>query len=168
MDKQSGTKVVLGLVLLGALRVAYAVIKQFIKVTARVIVYFGLYIPFFYFIVGSILVGLGYFRFEVLDVNSIMFYVGLGLCVACSVVITVKTYAVKPVSSITAGAKEDISSARARMRPAPAPKEDPILFIYHSKDHPELLIEEHQDKYVVYYDDGTNPIKLLRIEPKEQ
>ena len=168
MDKQTGTKIALTVVLLGVLRVVYVVVKQFIKITARVIVYFGLYIPFFYFILGSILVGLGYFRFEVLDVNSIMFYVGLGLGVACAVVITIKTYATKPVSSITAGAREDISAARSRMRPAPAPKEDPILFIYHSGDHPELLIEEHADKYVVYYDDGVNPIKLLRIEPKEQ
>lgn len=168
MDKQSGTKVVFALVLLGALKVAYAVIKQFIKITARVIVYFGLYVPFFYFIVGSVLVGLGFFRFEVLDINAILFYVGLGLCVACSVIITIKTYAVKPVASITAGAKDEISAARASTKPRTVQTEDPILFIYHSGDHPELLIEEHADKYVVYYDDGVNPIKLLRIEPKEQ
>ena len=169
MDKQSGTKFVLALVVLGALKVAYAIIKQFIKVTARVIVYFGLYIPFFYLIVGSVLVGMGFFSFEVLDINSTMFYIGLGLGVACSVIITVKSYAKKPLSSVTDGVREEIREARRAQRPKTAKKkEDPILFVYHSKDHPELLIEEHADKFVVYYDDGVNPIKLLRVEAKNQ
>jgi len=163
---------VLALALLGALKLAYTIIKQFVKIMARVIVYFGLYIPFFYMIVGAVLVGIGFFRFEVIDVNSIMFYVGLSLCVLCSILITLRTYAQKPVSSVTEGIKDEIVSAkreRRKMRaPQPEVKDDPILFIYHSVDQPELLIEEHEDKFVVYYDDGVNPIKQLRVEPKNQ
>ena len=160
----------LALAAFGALKLMYTVIKQVIKVTARVIVYFGLYIPFFYFIVGAVFVGLGYFRFEVLTIDAILFYVGMALCLACSVLITIRTYAQKPVSSVAEGVREDISRAKryGRKNTGNAEKDDPLLFVYHSVDHPELFIEEHEYSFVVYYDDGVNPLKKLRVEPKEQ
>ena len=84
--------------------------------------------------------------------------------------ITIRTYAQKPVSSVAEGVREDISRAKryGRKNTGNAEKDDPLLFVYHSVDHPELFIEEHEYSFVVYYDDGVNPLKKLRVEPKEQ
>lgn len=166
-DKSSASKFFIGVAILGILKLVYTVVKQVIVVLAKTIVYFGLYIPFFHLIVGVVLSAFGGFEFENLtDPLTIMFYIGLALCVVASIIIFVQTYSKKPMSSITEGCGRKIREAHDKL-PSKKPREDNPLYVYHSDDHPELLIEEYDDRFVVYLDDGKNPIKLLRVEPKE-
>lgn len=161
---KSGKKVFLAILLLGILRLTYTVIKETVKILAQIIVYFGLYVPLFYFITGAIMVSMGYFRFDVIDVDSILFYVGLGMCGAVSVVITIKSRQRDSVSSIVKGSAQNIRSAREKVQTRQN-SDTPIVAQYHSEDHPELFIEEHTDRFVVYLDNGAE-LRLLRVEHK--
>lgn len=162
---KSGNKIFLAILLLGLLKLVYTVIKETVKVLARIIVYFGLYVPFFYFLLGSILVSMGYFRFDTIDIDSILFYVGLSTCIVCAVVISIKSSGRNHISYVVQGSAERIHKARREL-PTRSKIDDHVISIYHSEDHPELLIEEYKDKFVVYYDDGINPLKFLREEEK--
>lgn len=161
---KSGNKIFVAILLLGVLKLVYTVIKEFVKIVARIIVYFGLYVPFFYFLTGTVLVSLGYFRFDVIDIDSILFYVGLSMCVLCAVVLTVRSASRNRISCVVEGSKEHIKNAR-RAIPTKKKVDDHVVAVYHSEDHPELLIEEYKDKFVVYYDDGTD-LKFLQEEMK--
>lgn len=161
---KSGNKIFVAILLLGVLKLVYTVIKEFVKVVARIIVYFGLYVPFFYFLTGSILVSMGYFRFDVIDIDSILFYVGLSTCVLCSIVISVRSASRNHISYVVQGSAAHIKNAR-RAIPSKKQVDDRVIAVYHSEDRPELLIEEYKDKFVVYYDDGTD-LKFLREEAK--
>ncbi len=166
-DKSSASKFFIGVAILGVLKLVYTIVKQVIVILAKTIVYFGLYVPFFHLIVGVILSACGGFEFENLsDPLTIMFYIGLALCVVVAIIIFVQTYSKKPLSTITDGCGRKIRDAQDKI-PSKRRKEDNPLYVYHSDDHPELLIEEYDDRFVVYLDDGTNPIKLLRVEPKD-
>ncbi len=162
---KSGNKIFIAILLLGVLKLVYTIVKETIKVLARVIVYFGLYVPFFYFITGSVLVSMGYFSFDVIDIDSILFYVGLGMCLLCALVITIRSTGRNRISCVVDGTAEHIRKAKNEL-PTRKQSEDRVLSIYHSEDHPELLIEEYRDRFVVYYDDGVNDLQFLRVEQK--
>lgn len=160
----TGKKVFLAILILGLLRLVYTIVKETLKILAQIIVYFGLYVPFFYFVTGIVLVSMGYFSFDVINVDSILYYVGLGMCGICSVVITVKSRQRDSVSSVVRGSAEKIRNARQKIQPRQE-ADTPVIAEYHSEDHPELFIEEHPDKFVVYLDNGSE-LKLLRVEHK--
>ncbi|MBQ9145940.1 MAG: hypothetical protein IJX70_05760 [Clostridia bacterium] len=173
-EKSNGTKVVVGLALLAVLRLIWTIIRETVKVLARVIVYFGLYVPFFYGIFGVVMVALGQFEFEVFSLNTILYYVGLTLCFGVSVGLFIRSYGRKPISSVTAGSADAIRAARRR-RPArvrevkadPAPAEKP-LFVYHSEVHPDILVHEYADRFDLYRDDRVNPITFDRTVKKSE
>lgn len=161
---KTGKRIFLAILLVGLLKLVYTVVKETIKVLAQIIVYFGLYVPFFYFVTGLVLVSMGYFSFDVVDVDSILYYVGLCMCGVCSVVITIKSRQRDSFSSVVRGSAEKIKTAKREINE----KKDvdtPVIAEYHSEDHPELFIEEHSDKFVVYLDNGSE-LKLLRVEYK--
>lgn len=161
---KSGKKIFLAILLLGLLKLVYTVVKETLKILAQIIVYFGLYVPFFYFVTGIVLVSMGYFSFDVINVDSILYYVGLSMCGICSVVITIKSRQRDSVSSVVRGSAEKIRTARQNIQPRQE-SDTPVIAEYHSEDHPELFIEEHPDKFVVYLDNGSE-LKLLRVEHK--
>ena len=164
-SNKSGNKVFIAILLLGVLKVVYTVIKETVKVLARVIVYFGLYVPFFYFIVGSIFVAMGYFRFDVIDIDSILFYVGLSMCMLCAVVISIRSSSRNHISYVVKGTSENIRNAKNNI-PKRGVAEERAISVYHSEIHHELLIEEYADRFVVYLDDGVD-LKFLRVEEKK-
>lgn len=164
MADKSGKKIFLAILLLGLLKLVYTVVKETLKILAQIIVYFGLYVPFFYFVTGLVLVSMGYFSFDEISVDSILYYVGLSMCGACSVVISIKSRQRDSVSSVVRGSAEKIKTARREIKPRQE-VDTPVIAEYHSEDHPELFIEEHTDKFVVYLDNGRE-LKLLRVEEK--
>ena len=177
-EGKSGSRLVLVVALLVALKVAYTVIKEFVKILAKVIVYFGLYVPFGYFLFGVVLVATGAFDFEVASLDSILFYVGLALCFGVSICLFIHSYGKKPVYTIIAGSGAAIRAAvppkRARhrqvrevKRPERGESDGHPLFVYHSEVNPNLLIQEYADHFDVYYDDH-NTVQFLRREEKTQ
>lgn len=180
LDKQSTSRFVLALAILAALKLACRVIWEIIKVLANVIVYFGLYVPFFYFLLGGVFVGIGAFRFGTVSINMILFYIGLGLCFGVSVCIFLRSYAKKPIRSVAEGSAGAVrAAAKSRVRPAPrrvvadtaaesSTAKSPVL-VYYSEKHPNELIHEYADYFDVYYDDRVHPLKYMgRMEkPKD-
>ncbi|MBQ4443359.1 MAG: hypothetical protein II896_01695 [Clostridia bacterium] len=181
MDKSSTSKFLLGVGAVVVLKVVFTVIWQLIKVLANAIVYFGLYVPFFYFILGSVFVGLGAFSFGVVSINMILFYVGLTLCFGVSVCIFVRSYGKKPVRTVVAGSAAAIRSAAARPNArkkktrviADTAEESAVasrpLLIYYSQQNPTHLVHEYEDHFDVYLDDKVHPISFLfrREKPKD-
>ena len=171
-DKTTATKIVLGVVLLAVLKLVGTIILQIVRVTANVLVYFGLYVPFFYLLWGAVLSILGAFSFAVLSVNAILFYIGLALCMGVAVCIFVRNYGRKPVSTVTRGSSTAIRSAAQNVhRTAPRRREvtnapDRPLYMYYSEDNPYYFVHEYADHFDIYYDDGVNPIRFHHSEEK--
>lgn len=181
MDKSSTSKFLLGVGVVVVLKVVGTVIWQLIKVLANVIVYFGLYVPFFYFILGGVFVGLGAFNFGTVSINMILFYVGLALCFGVSVGIFVRSYGKKPLRTVVAGSGTAILTAAGRVKRKKQRRERVVadteaesvsnarpLLIYYSEQNPNHLVHEYDDHFDVYYDDKVHPISFLcrREKPK--
>lgn len=171
-DKSTASKFLLAVVLLGVLKLAYTIIRQFVRVTANVLVYFGLYVPFFYLLWGFALSLMGAFDFAVVSVNAVLFYIGLGLCCGVSACIFVKNYGRKPVATVAKGSGSAIANAAKGLQHRPrrtrevAAAEERPMFVYYSEDNPYYLIHEYADHFDIYYDDRVNPIRYSHSEPK--
>ena len=181
MDKSSTSKFLLGVGIVVVLKVVFTVIWQFIKVLANTIVYFGLYVPFFYFILGSVFVGIGAFSFGVVSINMVLFYVGLTLCFGVSVGIFLRSYGKKPVRTVVAGSAAAIRSAanhpkrqKRKERVVADTEAESLsygrpLLVYYSQQNPTHLVHEYEDHFDVYLDDRVHPISFLfrREKPKD-
>lgn len=170
-DTKTGTKIIFGVVLLGVLKLVYTIIKHFVRITANVLVYFGLYVPFFYLLVGVVLSALGAFDFSSVSVNSVLFYVGLALCLGVAICIFIRNYGRKPVSSVAKGSGTAIRAAAKSLHRTPARSrevktEDRPMLVYYSEDNPNYLVHEYADHFDVYYDDRVNPIRYHHSENK--
>lgn len=172
LDKNSTGKFVLGVAILAVLKLACVVIWNVIKVLANVIVYFGLYVPFFYFLLGGVFVGIGAFSFGEVSINMILFYVGLALCFGVSICIFVRTYAKKPLRSVAEGSVRAVRTATRARKKQPQRRvvadteaesstaKCPML-VYYSQEHPNELVHEFDDHFDVYYDDRVHPVSFL-------
>ena len=181
MDKSSTSKFILGVGIVVVLKVVGTIIWQLIKVLANAIVYFGLYVPFFYFILGGVFVGIGAFNFGTVSINMILFYVGLALCFGVSIGIFVRSYGKKPVRSVVAGSASAIRSAAGRVQRKKQRRERVVadtepetvvstrpMLIYYSEQNPNHLVHEYEDHFDVFLDDRVHPISFLcrREKPK--
>ena len=181
MDKTSTSKFLLGVGAVIVLKVVFTVIWQLIKVLANAIVYFGLYVPFFYFILGGVFVGLGAFSFGVVSINMVLFYVGLSLCFGVSIGIFVRSYGKKPVRTVVAGSATAVRAAAGRPERRRVRRERVVadtdseavantrpMLIYYSEQNPNQLVHEYEDHFDVFLDDKVHPISFLfrREKPK--
>lgn len=101
-----------GLILGSAARAIIFIIVNIIKALASVMVFLGLWVPFFYALLGSILYLL--FQFDPFsgDIDSKIFLIGFGGSVFCALLITVKNLFRKPAQSIVEGFKKPIWQKR--------------------------------------------------------
>ena len=79
------------------------IIKVFqivILVTLNLAVYFGLWIPIVYMIICGILMLTGGLDLTIMDTNTILFYCGLALCLAGSVVISIRHLLIIPIKEM--------------------------------------------------------------------
>ena len=172
-DKITASKFVVGVAVVLVLKVVGMVLLQTLRVLANTIVYFGLYVPFFYFILGGIFVGIGAFSFSAVSVNMVLFYVGLALCFGVSVCIFVRSYAKKPVRSVAQGSVAAVRAVAGRSRHVAAKRRvvadseaemasagRPLL-VYYSQENPNHLVHEYEDYFDVYYDDRVHPVSYL-------
>ena len=171
-DKVTAGKFVVGVAVVLVLKVVGMVLLQTLRVLANTIVYFGLYVPFFYFILGGVFVGIGAFSFSVVSINMVLFYVGLALCFGVSVCIFVRSYGHKPVRSVVQGSVAAVRAAAQRpqrlaKRRVVADNEVEIatanrpLSVYYSQENPNHLVHEYEDYFDVFYDDHVHPVSYL-------
>lgn len=76
------------------------VIKMLSKAIANVIVYLGMYIPFFYCVFALMMYGLFNLDFQTLNPNSTLILAGLVLSLVCAIIITIRNTVVRPFSSL--------------------------------------------------------------------
>lgn len=113
--------------------------------------YFGLYVPFFYFLYGLIIhLTLGVVLFD-FSTNSQLYLLGLLLCLVSSVIISVRNIILTPLKSA-------LKFYDSRKRP-----EKPL--VYRSELMPDLIIYEYENRYEVYRD-YNGRLTYLRTEAK--
>ena len=81
-------------------------LKCILQVVSGLIVFFGLYIPLFYFVFGLVLLGTTDFQFGGTGTYQILYYVGLGICCLAAVIISIRNLLVRPLSHVFAPIKE--------------------------------------------------------------
>ena len=107
MAKGSKSKFLLGVLLVVVLKVAYSLIRATVKALAHIIVFFGLYIPLFYSVYGVGMILWGGLNLDVVCLESTLWYIGLGLSFACSIIITIRSRIAEPVSEVFASFREE-------------------------------------------------------------
>lgn len=66
----------------------YKGIMVFVNALTSFLLYFGLYIPFIYLVYTSLLMIFGNLSLKTFSLQSMMFYIGLIICIICSLIIT--------------------------------------------------------------------------------
>lgn len=135
----------------GILSVLTRFVGYVIRFLSTVMLYFGLYIPFFYLLYGLIIhltLNVALFNFSV---NSQLYLLGILLCLVCAVIISVRNLVLEPIKSVL---------KRLDNRHAP---EQPL--IYRSEIMPELVIYEYTNRYEVFRD-YNGRLSYLRTENK--
>jgi len=97
---KNGVLVALGVAIWAALKGVAKIVKVIITVLTNIIIFFGLYIPLFYALFGVLLLAFTDFTLGGTGTNQVLYYVGLGLSLLGSVIITVRTCFVRPISAI--------------------------------------------------------------------
>lgn len=133
------------------LRVVIKFLGYVVRALSTIMLYFGLYIPFFYMLYGLIIyltLGVQLFDFSV---NSQLFLLGLLLCLISSVIISVRSVILAPIKSVL---------KYMDRRSAP---EQPL--IYRSTVLPDLIIYEYSNRYDVFRD-YNGRLCFIRTESK--
>lgn len=89
-----------GMLFVTIIKLVFYSISTLIKLIANIMVFFGLYIPFFYLIYGGALMLFLDFRLIPYSSGAGLFYFGLVLCVFCSIIISVKNLIIKPFKAV--------------------------------------------------------------------
>lgn len=122
-----------------------------VKFLSTIMLYFGLYIPFFYFLYGLIIhLTLNVTLFD-FSTNSQLYLLGLLLCCVSAVIITVRNIVLAPIKSA-------LKFMDRNKRP-----EEPL--VYRSELMPDLVIYEYSDRYDVFRD-CNGRLSYLRTEGK--
>ncbi len=135
----------------GILSALLRFVGYLIKFLSTIMLYFGLYVPFFYLLYGLIIhltLGVPLFNFSV---NSQLYLLGLLLCLISSVIITVRNIVLEPIKSVL----RHLDNRRAPEQP----------MIYRSEIMPDLVIYEYAMRYDVYRD-VNGRLTYLRTESK--
>lgn len=120
----------------GILSVLWRFLGYVIRWLSTVMLYFGLYVPFFYLLYGLIIhltLGVNLFNFAT---NSQLYLLGMLLCLISSVIIAVRNIILAPIKNVL---------KYYDRRGAP---EQPL--IYRSELNPDLIIYEYTGRYDVY------------------
>lgn len=130
--------------MLGALAILAWIVKAIYKIVkvalyclANILLYFGLWIPAIYMVICGVLMLTGGINLSIVNVNTILFYVGLGMTLLGSVIISVRNLIVKPI-------RQMIESERAKKELAERKLED----------KKQKLYEKNPIKYFKKYEGG--------------
>lgn len=148
------------------LKIIFKGIRALVEILADVIFYFGLYVPILYLIYGAVLHGV--FRFELfnLTTDSKLFIFGFAICIAASLLISVKNLIVKPYKRFFKKTHIiEYKNDKKLARDVPeAPK------IYKSKVNPGVIVYEYSNRYDLYeeIDGGLEKVETEYKTRKEK
>lgn len=89
-----------GMALATILKLVFYIVSTAIKLIANIMVFFGLYVPFFYLIYGELLILFAGFTITPYTSNLGLFLFGLVICMFCSIIITIRNMIIKPVKAV--------------------------------------------------------------------
>lgn len=144
--------------------ILWKVIKFVAEIIAKLIIYLGLWAPLLYLAYGGILklIYKDFYMFSP-DTNSILYFVGLILCVIISIIITIKNLIVKPFKKIFS--RKDViqygdKDERKLKRDMPeAPR------IYKSRVNSGVIVYEYKNRYDLY-EEHDDQLVLVSTEFK--
>lgn len=115
----------------------YKIVCAVLYVLAHILVYFGLWIPAIYMIIAGILMLTGGLDITTINVNSIIFYIGLALTLIGSLIITIRHLIIKPI-------RQMLESERAKRE----------LWERKENEKKQRLYEKKPIKYFKKYEGG--------------
>lgn len=89
-----------GMAMATILKLLFYTISTAIKLIANIMVFFGLYVPFFYLMYGELLILFAGFTIVPYNAEVGLFVFGLVISLFCSVIITVRNLIVNPVKAV--------------------------------------------------------------------
>ncbi len=115
----------------------YKIVCAILYVLAHILVYFGLWIPAVYMIIAGILMLAGGLDITTININSIIFYIGLALTLIGSLIITIRHLIIKPI-------RQMLESERAKRE----------LWERKENEKKQRLYEKKPIKYFKKYEGG--------------
>lgn len=115
----------------------YKIVCAVLYVLAHILVYFGLWIPAVYMIIAGILMLTGGLDITTININSIIFYIGLALTLIGSLIITIRHLIIKPI-------RQMLESERAKRE----------LWERKENEKKQRLYEKKPIKYFKKYEGG--------------
>lgn len=115
----------------------YKIVCAVLYVLAHILLYFGLWIPAIYMIIAGILMLTGGLDITTINVNSIIFYIGLALTLIGSLIITIRHLIIKPI-------RQMLESERAKRE----------LWERKENEKKQRLYEKKPIKYFKKYEGG--------------
>ncbi len=163
------TLIVTGLVF--AIKILFWLFKIIVRAVGEIIVFFSLYIPGLYLLVGAFLSKFAGFDINAPGLDRTLFLIGIVLCVLCSLILTIRKLIITPFKTAFSGVarrtKKEFSS-----RPEFKEEERKIIssnspypLEYRSKIYPDIKVREWSDRFELYKHDGEGE-KLYKIEYK--
>ena len=87
---KNGLFITIILAIWGVLKMVGKLLKAILEVLTGIVIFFGLYIPLFYLLFGIILLATTDFAFGGGGTDQLLYFIGLGVCVLLSVIITIR------------------------------------------------------------------------------
>lgn len=157
-----------------AVKIVYWLLKAIIILLGKILVFFGLYIPGVYLLLGAVLTKFNVFSFSALDTRLNLFVLGLILCTICALIIAIRNLIVKPFATVLKkfgeDTKKEFVDKRPKMKKNPKDKprreESPYPLVYRSQIYPDITVHEYEDRFDLYRDDKNGKIKFFKTEYK--
>lgn len=148
--------------------------KVIVRAVGEIIIFFGLYIPGLYLLFGVILSKFTEFDINAVGLDRTLFLIGLGLCLVCSILLTVRKLIITPIKTVFSGVgkrtKKTISSRpdfRDEQRRVERNPYSPYPLEYRSKLYPDIKVREWSDRFELFKDDGEGE-KFYKVEYKNK
>lgn len=120
----------LGLILSTIVKFIFRFLELLFTIIASLLLYFGLWIPVLYLAITGIFMLLGGIDLNVLNTNTVLFYIGLVLSLIGSVVITIRHLIIKPLNEVikTRQAKNELKKRRELLKEKKLYQKDPAKY----------------------------------------
>lgn len=110
---KNGLLITMGIAAWAVIKGVAKLFKALLTVLTNLVIFFGLYIPLFYVVFGVILLAATDFSFGGMGTDQILYFVGLGLCGAASLIISIRNVFVRPISFVFAPIVDYFRDVRA-------------------------------------------------------
>lgn len=167
------TLLVTGLVFL--VKILFWLFRVIVRALGEIIVFFALYIPGLYLILGAILSKYAGFNITIDGLDRTLYLIGMVACFICSIIITVRKLVLTPIKTVFSGigkrTKKEFDSRpefrEEEKRVSRSVSNNGYPLEYRSKLYPEIKVREWSDRFELYVDDGEGE-KFYKVEYKNK